>query len=447
GGITQRIGAHEVQLEKGSITFIDTPGHEAFTEMRARGSQVTDIVVLVIAADDGVMPQTRESIDHARAAGVEIVVALNKIDKPNANPDMVKKQLAELELLPEDWGGQTIVVPTAAKKGEGIKQLLEAILLQAEMMELKANPNRSAEGVVIEARLDKGMGPVATIIVQKGTLKIGDNLVAGTSYGRIRSMKDPRGNTIQSALPGHAVEVHGLNSVPMAGEKFNCLTTDDAAKELVEHRLDEIRKQTSPETKKSVTLDDIMKGICSGETKDLKLIVKADTQGSVEALKASLENLTDQVVAVKVILAGTGGVTSNDVNLALASGAVIIAFNVRPDSKALEEAQTSKVDIKFYDVIYNCLEDMEKVKLCMLDPTEVEKVNGQAEVRQIFNVSRIGTIAGCGVKSGKIVRNSMVRVIRDGAVVYTGKLKSLKRFKDDAKEVAAGLECGMSVEG
>ncbi len=447
GGITQRIGAHEVQLEKGSITFIDTPGHEAFTEMRARGSQVTDIVVLVIAADDGVMPQTRESIDHARAAGVEIVVALNKIDKPNANPDMVKKQLAELELLPEDWGGQTIVVPTAAKKGEGIKQLLESILLQAEVMELKANPNRSAEGVVIEARLDKGMGPVATIIVQKGTLKIGDNLVAGTSYGRIRSMKDPRGNTIQSALPGHAVEVHGLNSVPMAGEKFNCLPTDDAAKELVEHRVDEIRKQSSPETKKSVTLDDIMKGICSGETKDLKLIVKADTQGSVEALKASLENLTDQVVAVKVILAGTGGVTSNDVNLALASGAVIIAFNVRPDSKALEEAQTSKVDIKFYDVIYNCLEDMEKVKLCMLDPTEVEKVNGQAEVRQIFNVSRIGTIAGCGVKSGKIIRNSMVRVIRDGAVVYTGKLKSLKRFKDDAKEVAAGLECGMSVEG
>jgi len=271
GGITQRIGAHEVQLEKGSITFIDTPGHEAFTEMRARGSQVTDIVVLVVAADDGVMPQTRESIDHARAAGVEIVVALNKIDKPNANPDMVKKQLAELDLLPEDWGGQTIVVPTAAKKGEGIKQLLEAILLQAEVMELKANPSRSAEGVVIEARLDKGMGPVATVIVQKGTLKVGDNLVAGTSCGRVRSIKDPRGNNIDAVLPGHAGEVHGLDSVPMAGEKFNCLDTEYDAKKLVEHRVDEQRKQASPEAKKSVTLDDIMKGICTGETKDLSL--------------------------------------------------------------------------------------------------------------------------------------------------------------------------------
>ena len=447
GGITQRVGAHEVQLEKGAITFIDTPGHEAFTEMRARGSQVTDIVVLVIAADDGVMPQTKESIDHARAAGVEIVVALNKIDKPNANPDMVKKQLAELELLPEDWGGQTIVVPTAAKKGEGIKQLLEAILLQAEIMELKANPNRNAEGVVIEARLDKGMGPVATVIVQKGTLKVGDYIVAGTSYGRIRSIKNPVGVSTEAILPGRAGEVHGLNLVPMAGDKFNCLATENDAKKLVEYRIDEQRKQTGTEVKKSVTLEDIMKGICSGETKELKLLVKADTQGSVEALKASLENLTDQVVAVKVILSGTGGVTTNDVNLALASGAIIIGFNVRPDSKALEEAQRSKLDIKFYDVIYKCLEDMEKLKLCMLDPTEQEKVNGQAEVREIFNVSKIGTIAGCGVKSGKIVRNSMVRVIRDGAVVYTGKLKSLKRFKDDAKEVAAGLECGMSVDG
>lgn len=447
GGITQRIGAYEVQLEKGSITFIDTPGHEAFTEMRARGSQVTDIVVLVVAADDGVMPQTKESIDHARAAGVEIVVALNKIDKPNANPDMVKKQLAELDLLPEDWGGQTIVVPTAAKKGEGIKQLLEAILLQAEIMELKANPDRSAEGVVIEARLDKGMGPVATVIVQKGTLKVGDSLIAGTSFGRIRSIKDPRGNSIDSVKPGHAGEIHGLDSVPMAGEKFNCLATEYDAKKLVEHRLDELRKQICPDVKKSVTLDDIMKGICTGETKELKLVVKADTQGSVEALKASLENLTDEVVAVKVILSNTGGVTSNDVNLALASGAVIIAFNVRPDSKALEEAQRCKVDIRNYDVIYSCLEDIEKVKLCMLEPTEVEKVNGQAEVRQVFNVSKIGTIAGCGVKSGKIIRNSMVRVIREGTIVYTGKLKSLKRFKDDAKEVAAGLECGMSIDG
>ena len=447
GGITQRVGAHEVQIEKGSITFIDTPGHEAFTEMRARGSQVTDIVVLVIAADDGVMPQTKESIDHARAAGVEIVVALNKIDKPNANPDMVKKQLAELELLPEDWGGQTIVVPTAAKKGEGIKQLLEAILLQAEIMELRANPNRKAEGVVIEARLDKGVGPVATVIVQKGTLKTGDYVVAGTSYGRIRSIKDPLGNNIDSILPGRAGEIHGLDSVPMAGDKFNSPATENDAKKLVEYRIDEQRKKTGTEVKKSVTLEDIMKGICSGETKELKLLVKADTQGSVEALKASLENLTDPVVAVKVILAGTGGVTSNDVNLALASGAIIIGFNVRPDSKALEEAQKSKLDIKFYDVIYKCLEDMEKLKLCMLDPTEVEKVHGQAEVREIFNVSKIGTIAGCGVKSGKIVRNSMVRVIRDGAVVYTGKIKSLKRFKDDAKEVLAGLECGMSIDG
>ena len=447
GGITQHVGAHEVELEKGTITFLDTPGHEAFTEMRARGSQVTDIVVLVVAADDGVMPQTKESIDHARAAGVDIVVALNKIDKPNANPDMVKKQLAELELLPEDWGGQTMVVPTAAKKGEGIKQLLEAILLQAEIMELRANPNRLAEGIVVEARLDKGMGPIATVIVQRGTLKTGDYIVAGTSSGRVKSIRNSHGKVVQSVLPGRVGEILGLDTVPMAGEKVNCVASENDSSKLVDHRIDEKRKKDTSEVKKPLSLDEIMQGICKGEVKELRLVVKADTQGSVEALKASLENLSDETVAVKIILAGTGGVTSNDVNLAVASGAVVIAFNVRPDTKAAAEAEATKLDIRYYNVIYNCLEDMEKAKLCMLEPVDVEKVNGQAEVRQIFNISRLGTIAGCGVKTGKIIRSSMVRVIRDGVVVYTGKIKSLKRFKDDAKEVTVGMECGMSIDG
>ncbi len=448
GGITQHMGAHEVAIEKGTITFIDTPGHEAFTEMRARGSQVTDIVVLVVAADDGVMPQTRESIDHARAAGVDIVVALNKIDKDNANPDMVKKQLAELDLLPEDWGGQTMVVPTAAKKGEGIKQLMEAILLQAEIMELKANPNKPGTGIVIEARLDRGMGPVATVIAQNGTVKVGDYIVAGTSFGRIRSIRDTHGKMITSVLPGRAGEILGLDTVPVAGDKFNCVETEYDAKKLVDYRVDEKRKLGSTEGRKSfTTLDEIMQGICAGETKEMKLVVKADTQGSVEALKPALTNLSDETVAVRVIHASTGGVTSNDVNLAVASGAIIIAFNVRPDVKAQEEAERLKLDIRFYDVIYACLEEMEKAKLCMLEPINVEKVNGQAEVRQVFNVSKIGTIAGCSVKSGKVIRNSQGRVIRDGVVVYTGKIKSLKRFKDDAREVAAGLECGISIDG
>ena len=447
GGITQSVGAHEVELEKGTITFLDTPGHEAFTEMRARGSQVTDIVVLVVAADDGVMPQTRESIDHARAAGVEIVVAINKIDKPNANVDMVKKQLAELELLSEDWGGQTIIVLTAAKKGEGIKQLLEAILLQAEIMELKANPNRPGEGIVIEGRLDRGMGPIATVIVKRGTLKTGDYIVAGTSSGRVKSIRNSHGKVIQSVLPGRVGEILGLDMVPMAGEKVNCVATENDAKKLIEHRIDEKRKLNTAEAKKPLTLEEMMQSVSKGEAKELKLVVKADTQGSVEALKAALEKLSDDVVGVKIVHAGTGGVTSNDVNLAVASGAVLIAFNVRPDTNASADAEAAKLDIRYYDVIYSCLEDMEKAKTGMLEPIDVEKVNGQAEVRQIFNVSKIGTIAGCGVKSGKIIRNSMVRVIRDGSVVYTGKIKSLKRFKDDAREVAAGLECGMAIDG
>jgi translation initiation factor IF-2 len=447
GGITQHVGAHEVELEKGVITFLDTPGHEAFTEMRARGSQVTDIVVLVVAADDGVMPQTRESIDHARAAGVEIVVALNKIDKPNANVDMVKKQLSELELLPEDWGGQTIVVPTAAKKGEGIKQLLEAILLQAEIMELKANPNRPGEGIVVEGRLDKGMGPIASIIIKRGTLKVGDYVVAGTSSGRIKSIRNSHGKVVQSVAPGRFGEILGLDSVPMAGEKVNCVATENDASKLVDHRIDEKRRHETVESKKPLSLDEMMLSVAKGEMKELKLVVKADTQGSIEALKASLEKLSDETVAVKIVLAGIGGVTSNDVNLALASGAVIIAFNVRPDSKASAEAEAAKLDIRYYDVIYSCLEDMEKAKTGMLEPVDVEKVNGQAEVREVFNISKLGTIAGCSVKTGKVIRNSLVRVIRDGVVVYTGKIKSLKRFKDDAREVLAGLECGMSIEG
>jgi translation initiation factor IF-2 len=447
GGITQHIGAYEVELPKGKITFIDTPGHEAFTEMRARGSQVTDIVILVVAADDGVMPQTKESIDHARAADVEIVVALNKVDKGNANPDMVKKQLAELDLLPEDWGGQTMVIPTVGNQGTGIKELLEAVLLQAEIMELKANPSKPGVGIVVEARLDKGMGPIATVIAQNGTLKLGDYVVAGTSSGRIKSIKSTHGKNMDSILPGRAGEILGLDSVPVAGDKFNCVASESDAKKLVDHRIDEKRKKDTVEDKKAFGLDDMMKEVCAGEMKELKLLVKADTQGSVEALKASLLNLSNETVIVKIIHSGTGGVSTNDVNLAVASGAVIIAFNVRPDSKAQEEAERSKLDIRFYNIIYNCLEDMQKAMVCMLEPVEVEKVNGQAEVMQTFNVSRLGTIAGCIVRSGKVIRNSSVRVVRDGVVVYTGKIKSLKRFKDDAREVVSGLECGMSIDG
>lgn len=447
GGITQHIGAHEVKLDKGIITFIDTPGHEAFTEMRSRGSQVTDIVVLVIAADDGVMPQTKESIDHARAAGVEIVVALNKIDKPNANIDRVKKQLAELELLPEDWGGQTIVVNTNAKAGEGIKELMDAILLQAEIMELKSNANKKGSGVVIEAKLDKGMGPVATVVNKSGTLRKGDYIVAGTSYGRIKLIRNSTSQMIDALEPGRAAEILGLDSVPSAGDKFDCVDSEYDAKKLVQYRMDEKKKKELVESTKKVSFEDLMKGVAEGELREIKILVKADTQGSVEALKTSLINLSDSETKINVIHSSTGGVTVNDVNLAFASEAVIVAFNVRPDAKASEQANKVKLEIKFYDVIYNCLDDIVKIKKGLIEPVEVEKVNGQAEVRQIFNVSKIGTIAGCGVKTGKIVRNSMGRVLRDGIVIYTGKINSLKHLKDDKKEIAAGLECGLTIEG
>jgi translation initiation factor IF-2 len=447
GGITQQIGAYEVELKKGTITFVDTPGHEAFTEMRARGSQVTDIVVLVIAADDGIMPQTKESIDHARSAGVEIVVALNKVDVPNANPDRVRQQLSELDLLPEDWGGQTMVVETAAKTGDGIDKLLETILLQAEIMELKANPDRPGEGVVIEAKLDKGVGPVATVVTNRGTLKRGDYVVAGTSYGKVRAIKNSKGKMIQKIEPARSGEIQGLNDVPRAGEKFNCVENETTAKKLVQHRIDEIKVREQNKASQGVDFEELMKGVSDGKAKELKLIVKADTKGSVEALKSALINLSDDLVKVNVILANTGGVTINDVNLALASYAFIIGFNVRPDLKAQEQAKTEKLEIRFYDVIYNCLEDIEKLKKGMLEPVSVEKDNGMAEVRQTFSVPKIGTVAGCGVKSGKIIRNSMGRVLREGVVIYTGKINSLKHFKDDKKEVATGLECGLSIEG
>lgn len=445
GGITQHIGAYRVSTNGKEITFLDTPGHEAFTAMRARGAQVTDIAILVVAADDGVMPQTIEAINHAKAAKVNIIVAVNKMDKEGANPDRVKQELTEYGLVPEEWGGDTIVVPVSALKKEGIDHLLEMVLLVSEMQELKANPDRLAKGTVVEAKLDKGRGPVATVLVQNGTLRTGDVLVAGTAVGRIRAMMDDKGRKVKSAGPSVPVEILGLSEVPEAGDVFYAVEDEKKAREVVEKRKEKIKEEQFKSQHK-VSLDDLFNQIKEGEMKELNIIIKADVQGSAEAVKQSLEKLSNNEVRIKTIHTGVGAITESDVMLATASNAIIIGFNVRPDSGARASAEQQEVDIRLYRVIYNAIEEMEAAMKGLLEPTYKEVILGHAEVRATFKVSGVGTIAGCYVTDGKITRNSQVRIIRDGVVVHEGVLASLKRFKDDAKEVASGYECGIGIE-
>jgi len=445
GGITQHIGAYKVKINDRYITFLDTPGHEAFTAMRARGAQVTDIAILVVAADDGVMPQTIEAINHAKAANVSIIVAINKIDKPGANPDKVKQELTEYGIVAEEWGGDAIMVPVSAKKRENIDGLLEMVLLAADILELKANPNKQAKGTIIEAKLDKARGPVATVLVQRGTLNTGDSIVTGTSVGRIRAMTDEKGQQVKSAGPSTPVEILGLHEVPEAGEIFYAITDEKVAKQLAEKRKLKIREQQMKASSK-ITLEDLYSQIKEGKVKDLNIIVKADVQGSVEAVKQSLEKLSNDEVRVKTIHGAVGAVTESDVTLAQVSNAIIIGFNVRPGTNVAEMAQNVGVDLRLYSIIYNAIEDIEAAMKGMLEPTYKEAILGHVEIRQLFKVSGVGTIAGGYVLDGKVVRNSEVRVVRDGIVVFTGKLASLKRFKDDAKEVAQGYECGFSIE-
>ena len=443
GGITQHIGAYTVEINGKPITFLDTPGHEAFTAMRMRGAQVTDIAVLVVAANDGVMPQTVEAINHAKAAGVEIIVAINKVDLPDANPDRVKQELTEHELLVEDWGGSTISVPVSAKKRIGIEDLLEMIILASEVKELKANPNKNARGHVIEAKLDKGRGPVATVLIQSGTLREGDPVVSGQSYGRIRAMLDDKGNRAQTAGPSIPVEIVGLNDVPTAGDMFYVASSDKHARQLAESVVARGRVNLIKATPNKVSLDDLFQQIQAGNVKDLNVVVKADVHGSVEALKASLEKLSNNEVRVRTIHGGVGAITESDVMLASASNAIIIGFNVRPDAQARSVAEAEKVDLRMYRVIYAAIEDIEAAMKGMLAPVFQEKILGHAQIRQLFKASGIGTIGGCHVQDGKILRNSQVRIVRDGIVVYDGTLDTLRRFKDDVREVASGYECGM----
>ena len=443
GGITQHIGAYTVEIDGKPITFLDTPGHEAFTAMRMRGAQVTDIAVLVVAADDGVMPQTIEAINHAKAAGVEIIVAINKIDKPSANPDRVKQELIEYGLLAEDWGGSTICVPVSAVTKEGIDNLLEMIILSAEMKELKANPKRKARGTIIEAQLDKGRGPVATVLVQTGTLNIGDPIVAGSAHGRVRAMMDDKGRRVKKAGPSKPVEILGLSEVPVAGDSFYVAESEKQARQIAESVVAKNRVDMLKDTPQKVSLDDLFNQIQAGNVKDLNIVVKADVQGSVEAVRQSLEKLSNEEVRVRIIHGGVGTITESDVMLASASNAIIIGFNVRPEPAAKAFADTEKVDIRLYRVIYNAIEDITAAMKGMLDPVYREKVIGHAEVRQLFKASGVGTIAGSYVLDGKFQRNAKVRIIRDGIVVYEGELESLKRFKDDVKEVNTGYECGL----
>ena len=445
GGITQHIGAYQVQVNGKPITFLDTPGHEAFTSMRARGAMITDIAILVVAADDGIMPQTVESINHAKAANIPIIVAINKIDKENANPDRVLQQLTEYGLVPEDWGGDTICCKISAKKNIGIENLLEMVTLTAEMAELKANPNRAAKGTVIEARLDKGRGPVATLLVQNGTLKQGDIIIAGTAVGRVRTMMDFKGTRLTEAGPSVPVEIAGLSEAPEAGSPFFAVADERMARELVEQRKAEARAKAAAPVQK-VSLENLFDQIQAGERKELPLIVKADVQGSVEAVKASLEKLSNDEVNVRVIHGGVGAINESDVMLAASSGAIIVGFNVRPDAAARDSAQRHNVDMRMYRVIYDCIDEIEAAMKGMLAPKYREVVLGHAEVRQTYKVSSVGTVAGCYVQDGKIVRACSVRVVRDGIVIHEGVLASLKRFKDDAREVAENYECGLTVE-
>jgi len=445
GGITQHIGAYQVQLNGKPITFLDTPGHEAFTSMRARGAMVTDIAILVVAADDGIKPQTIESINHAKMAEIPVVVAINKMDKPTANPDRVKQQLTEHGLVVEEWGGDVIACPVSAKTGMGIDDLLEMVTLTAEMADLKANPNRAAQGTVIEARLDKGRGPVATLLVQNGTLKQGDIVIAGTSVGRVRSMVDDKGNRLTQAGPSVPVEITGLGEVPGAGNTFNAVADERLARELVEQRKAEEKAKANAPIQK-VSLEDLFSQIQAGEVKDLNIIVKADVQGSAEAVKTSLEKLTNEEVRVRVIHSAVGAISESDVMLAATSKAIIIGFNVRPDNAARDSAARSNVDMRMYRVIYDAIEEVQAAMKGMLAPKFREALIGHAEVRMTYKVSGVGTVAGCYVQDGKIQRNCQVRIVRDGIVIHEGQLASLQRFKDAVKEVASGYECGMSIE-
>ena len=445
GGITQHIGAYTVTLNGEKITFLDTPGHEAFTAMRARGAQVTDIVILVVAADDGIMPQTKEAISHCKAANVPMIVAINKIDRPGANVDRVKQELTEHGLVAEDWGGDTICVPVSAKTGENLDSLLEMILLTAEMQELTADPNRKSKGTVIEAKLDKGRGAVASLLIQNGTLHVGDSILVGSTYGRIRAMFDDMGKKIKSAGPSIPVEVLGLSEVPAAGDRFVVVKDEKTARNMAEIRKDKIKTE-SHQASHRVSLEDLYSQIQEGKVKELSIIVKADVQGSVEAIRQSLEKLSTDDVKVRVIHGAVGAITETDITLAAASNALMIGFNVRPDSNAVAMAEKDGVDIKTYRIIYDAIEDVKSAMIGMLDPEYKEVINGKAEVRMTYKISNVGTIAGCYVTDGKIVRNSEIRVIRDGIVIFESVLASLKRFKDDAKEVNKGYECGLSVE-
>ena len=445
GGITQHIGASRVKVDGQYITFLDTPGHAAFTSMRARGAQVTDIAILVVAADDGIMPQTIEAINHAKAAGVSIIVAMNKMDKPAANPDRVMQQLTEHELVPEEWGGDVICVPVSAHTGMGLDKLLETVLLVAEIKELKANPDRAAKGTVIEARLDKGRGPIATVLVQNGTLHTGDILVAGMAVGRVRAMTDDRGEKVESAGPSVPVEIMGLDEVPVSGDIFNAVTDERLARELVEQRRTAAKEEQFSQYQK-VTLDNLFDQMQQGEMKELNIIIKADVQGSVEAVRQSLEKLSNDEVRVRVIHGAVGAVSESDVMLADASNAIIVGFNVRPDPLAQAMAERSNVEMRMYRIIYDCIEEIESAMKGMLAPKTREVLHGRAEVRQVYRITNVGTVAGCYVLDGKVYRNDLLRVVRDGIIIADDKMISLKRFKDDVKEVAQGYECGIGLE-
>ena len=444
GGITQHIGAYHVETERGMVTFLDTPGHAAFTSMRARGAMCTDIAILVVAADDGIMPQTIEAINHAKAAKIPIIVAINKMDKPEANPDRIKQQLTEYDLIPEEWGGDTIICPISAKKGTGLEELLEMVLVTAEVAELKANPNRRAKGTVIEARLDKSRGPIATLLVQNGTLNQGDIIIAGTAVGRVRVMTNDKGRTVKTAGPSTPVEITGLGDVPAPGDDFNAVTDERMARELVEQRR-QAEKDAAANAMTKVTLDNLFAKMQEGEMKELPLIVKADVQGSAEAVKASLEKISNDEVRVKVIHTGVGAINESDILLASTAGAIIVGFNVRADAAAQASGQRAKVDIRYYRVIYDAIDEIESAMKGMLAPKFQEVVIGHAEVRMTYKVSAVGTIAGCMVKDGKVTRDAKVRVLRDNIVIHEGEVGSLQRFKDAAKEVTAGYECGMSI--
>ena len=444
GGITQHIGAYTVDINGQMITFLDTPGHAAFTSMRARGAKSTDIAILVVAADDGIMPQTVESINHAKAAEVPIIVAINKMDKPTANPDKIKEQLTKYDLIPEEWGGDTVIVPISAKTGMGLEDLLEMVLLTAEVQELKANPNRRAKGTVIEARLDKNRGPIATLLVQNGTLNQGDIVIAGTAVGRVRVMTNDKGRTVKTAGPSVPVEITGLAEVPAPGDEFNAVADERMARELVEQRK-QAQKDAAANAMSKVTLDNLFARMQEGEMKELPLIVKADVQGSAEALKASLEKISNEEVRVKVIHTGVGAINESDILLASTAGAIVVGFNVRPDAGAQASAQRTDIDMRFYRVIYDAIDEIEAAMKGMLAPKYEEVVIGHAEVRMTYKVSAVGTVCGCMVKDGKITRDAQVRVLRDNIVIHEGEVGSLQRFKDAVKEVTAGYECGMSI--